>query len=269
LPNLTTPSPCDLFGRGVLITRPATQAEELCRLVEAAGGRAICFPTVAIEPAGNPEPTRKLLDEHWDLILFISRNAVERALPLFPDSRLPTKPRLAAVGAATARALTTAGRAPDLMPSGHFDTESLLELSELENLTGQRVLIVRGEGGRTLLGDTLRKRGAELAYAQVYRRTLPLIDMTGLLARWRLDVHLVTATSGEVLDNLLALVGRNGRALLLATPLVVISERMTKMAENIGFTRVELAEQASDTAIVAALCRVIERIHGIRKRIRD
>jgi len=258
MPNDQTLTPCNLAGRGVLITRPAAQAEALCRLIETAGGKAIRFPTIAIESIADREPVRKLLTRDWDLILFVSRNAVEHALPLLPNRRLPAKLRLGAIGAATARALAEAGRAPDLIPSGRFDSESLLALPELADLDDRRVLIVRGVGGRGLLGDTLAERGAQLAYAEVYRRALPVTNAAPLLTRWRQDVQLVTATSGEVLGNLLTLIGRNGRDLLLDTPLVVISKRTEKTATALGFTRVEPADGASDTAVLAALCRLVE-----------
>jgi len=257
LPDDKPLNPCDLAGRGVLITRPAAQAEGLCRLVETAGGRAVRFPAVAIEPVANREPARELLAQDWDLILFVSRNAVEQALPLSPHCRLPAEPQLGAVGAATAQALSLAGRAPDLIPAGRFDSEALLALPELADIEGRRVLIVRGVGGRGLLGDTLIERGARLAYAEVYRRTLPVTDAASLLKRWRRDIQLATATSGEILDNLLTLIGGKGRELLLDTPLVVVSERTGKTAVGLGFTRVEVAGGASDTAVLTALCRII------------
>jgi len=258
LPDDKPSNPCDLAGRGVLITRPAAQAEGLCRLVETAGGRAIRFPAIAIEPVANRELARTLLAQDWDLILFVSRNAVEQAIPLLPNGRLPVESRLGVVGAATARALSRAGRTPDLMPTGRFDSESLLALPELADLSGRRVLIVRGVGGRGLLGDTLVERGARLAYAEVYRRALPVTDAASLLTHWRLDVQLATATSGEILDNLLTLIGEKGRDLLLDTPLVVVSERTGRTATALGFVRVEVADGASDAAVLAALCRMIE-----------
>lgn len=249
-------SPCDLGGRGVLVTRPARQGEGLCRLIEAAGGRAIPFPTIEILPAANPDPARALLAKGWDLLIFVSVNAVEQALPLCPGGRLPGSGRLAAVGAATAAALAAAGRAPDLVPDGRFDSESLLVDPTLADMAGRRVLIVRGESGRPLLGDTLAARGARVAYAEVYRRVVPpQADADALLARWTRDVQLVTATSGEVLDNLLSLVGTAGRGRLLATALVVVSERTASAARAAGFTRVEVAERAADEALLAALCR--------------
>jgi uroporphyrinogen-III synthase len=238
------------------VTRPADQAGSLCRLIEAAGGRAIPFPGVRILPAARPAKLKRLLANPADLLVFISRNAVTHALPLLPGGRLPRKPRLAAVGAATARALAEAGRAPDLVPRGRYDSESLLALPQLRDLRGQRVVIVRGEGGRPMLGDMLAQRGARLEYAEVYRRALPTGAVEPLLARWRGDVQLVTATSGEILDNLCLLVGERGLGLLHATPLVVVSERTAAAARRRGFERVLPADQADDAAVVAALCRL-------------
>jgi uroporphyrinogen-III synthase len=116
------------------------------------------------------------------------------------------------------------------------------------------VLIVRGVGGRPLLGDTLRARGAEVGYAEVYRRLRPAADPTPLLARWRVEVDLVTATSAELLDNLVAMLGESGWPLLRETPLLVISERMAQRANALGFTQVVGAPGADDESVLDALC---------------
>lgn len=249
-------APCSLDGRGVLVTRPAGQAAALCRLIEEAGGRAIPFPAMRIAALPSPESSRQVLAGPADLLVFISRNAVAHALPLFPGGRLPDAARLAAVGRATSQALQGAGRGPDLVPEGRYDSEALLALEEMQDLRGQRVTIVRGEGGRPMLGDTLVARGAELTYAEVYRRLRPDTDPGPLLTRWANDVQLVTTTSGEVLDNLLALLGEAGRTPLLTTPLVVVSERTREAARRAGFHRIELAERADDPSILSALCRL-------------
>ena len=247
--------PCDLGSKGVLVTRPSGQAAGLCRLIESAGGRAIRFPTIVIAPPAEPERARRALAAHWDLIIFISRNAVERALSLLPERRLPDETRLAVVGQGTAKALEAAGRSPDLIPTGRFDSESLLGLAEFADMRDRRVLIVRGEGGRGLLGETLIERGAKLSYAEVYRRAMPQADPAPLLDRWRKDVQLATATSQEILDNLMTILGEAGRQRLLATPLVVISDRSRQAALRKGFLHVELAERADDRCVLAALCR--------------
>jgi len=156
------------------------------------------------------------------------------------------------VGAATAQALAALGCAPDLMPE-HYDSEGLLALPALAHPAGQRVLIVRGEGGRALLGETLAGRGAQVYFAEVYRRGLPAVDAGPLLACWERDVQVVTVTSGEILDNLARLLGAAGRSRLCTTPLVVISERLQQAATALGVAQVMRAAGADDAALLAAL----------------
>ncbi|MCG6896554.1 MAG: uroporphyrinogen-III synthase [Thiocapsa sp.] len=247
-------SPCDLGGRGVLVTRPAAQAAGLCRLIEAANGRALAVPSIEIVPTANPRRAAALLAETWDFMFFVSRNAVEQANALVADGTWQQAHQVVAVGRATAQALSRSGRAPDLVPDQRFDSESLLRMPELADLWGSRILIVRGEGGRTLLGDTLRARGARVTYAEVYSRLRPDFDPAPLLAQWAQSVAMVTATSEEVLLNLLEMLGPQGRSRLLATPLVVVADRTAVTARELGFARVQVAERAEDAAVVQALC---------------
>jgi uroporphyrinogen-III synthase len=244
------------------VTRPAAQAEGLCRLIEAANGRPIAVPSIEIAPAADPREAAARLLESWDLMYFVSPNAVAHALGMVPDGSWPRVDKIAAVGRATAQALTDAGRAPDLVPEQRFDSETLLRMPELADMRGRRVLIVRGDGGRALLADTLRARGAEVAYAEVYRRLRPEFDPEPLLATWADSVSMVTATSDEVLLNLLEMLGPEGRTPVLATPLVVVAERTAETARGLGFSRVEVAERAEDAAIVRSLCALVTRMAG-------
>ncbi len=249
--------PCDLAGAGVLVTRPAMQSADLCRLIEAAGGRAVAFPTMEIRPAEDMELVRARLSEPWDLIVFISRNAVAGALALVPPGDPFHGARIAAVGRATADALTQAGHPPDLIPAQRFDSASLLALPELARVSGQRVLIVRGVGGLPLLGETLAERGANVAYAEVYRRAPPSVSTAGLIETWRREIGFVTVTSDEILTNLVDLVEPSARPWLFSLPLVVFSERGAGTAIGLGFRTVAVVREASDEAIVDALCRLL------------
>jgi len=254
---------CPLNGRGVLVTRPAGQADHLCQLIRAVGGEPIAFPTLEIQTTSHPERARQRLAEPWDILLFVSRNAVEHALALAPDRLRPGpasptrgRPLIGAVGRATAAALTERGLAPDLVPERGFDSEALLALPALTEVASQRVLIVRGEGGRPLLGETLDQRGAEVAFAEVYRRALPAVDVSAELAAWRERLGFITATSDEVLQNLLRMIGPERQPWLLSMPLVVISDRGGATAMQLGFRRVAVAAETSDAGLVDALCRL-------------
>jgi len=257
---------CALGGRGVLVTRPAAQARELCRLIEEVGGRPIEFPTVEIRPARDPDAARRLLSAPRDLVIFISRNALNHALALSSgdgasigrDAAVAgqSRPQLAAVGRATASAMEQAGLAPDLVPDAGFDSESLLVLPALTQVAGKRVLIVRGEGGRALLGETLTERGAEVVYAEVYRRAAPETDAAALLGDWQQSLSFITATSDEVLNNLLAMVPIAAHRWLRGLPLAVLGDRNAATAMELGFRVVAVASEASDAGLCDALCRL-------------
>ena len=247
-------SDCDLKGLGILVTRPAHQAAGLCDLIEAQGGRAEKFPALEILPPRDPASARTSLLEARGVLIFVSPNAVNFGLRLLQGSSLPEQALLAAVGKGTALALREAGYPVDLIPAERFDSEGLLALPELQQLAGRQVVIVRGDGGRALLGDTLQQRGAELVYAEVYRRHCPRGDPADLLYRWDQIVDLVTVTSNEVLRNLINLLGEVGWRQLKRTPLLVISQRMQIEAENLGFETILRAQNASNAAILKQLC---------------
>ena len=215
-----------LAGAGVLVTRARDQAGPLIAAVEAAGGAAWLLPALEIAPLPAPERT----GEAPDLAIFVSANAVRHGERFL---RLPGC-RCAAIGPATAAAMGQAGRPPDLVPAGGYDSESLLAADELADMTGRRVLIVRGRGGRELLADTLRERGAAVHYAEVYERRLPMPDsdeVEAVIAAWRGgSLRYVTCLSVATLRNLSELLGERGADLLRGTTLVSASNRVLQLA---------------------------------------
>lgn len=253
---MSKPQPCDLAGLSVLVTRPTEQATSLSELIQAARGRPIGFPALEIRgPRDVPTARHELgLAARSDFLIFVSANAVRYAFGMLPDT-LPARLRIAAVGQATAHALSKAGLDADLVPA-QMDSEGLLALPALAQVAGRRILIVRGDGGREVLADTLRARGAEVHYAEVYRRQLPQRNPSNLIRHWDDMVDVVTVTSNQLLDNLFTLLGEEGGAMLRRTPLVVISQRMAEHALAHGCEQVHVAASAQDEAIIATLCEV-------------
>ncbi len=249
-------SDCELGGAGILVTRAEHQAKGLSDLILQHGGRVIRFPAIQIVGPPDPERVRSLLStiESYDIAIFVSPNAVYRGFDLLPGGRLPNRLAVAAVGRGTANALAAAGRDVDIIPEQRFDSEGLLATPQLGSVRGKRILIFRGRGGRPLLGDTLRLREALVDYAEVYQRERPQLDPTPLLHCWKTDVDLVTATSGEILDNLFALLGPEGAVHLRETPLLVISERMQAQARKLDCRQIILAGRSDDASLLEAFC---------------
>jgi len=253
----------DLTGCGILVARAEHQAGPLCDRIAALGGRPIPFPALVILGPAEPEKVRAQLGQlaGYHIALFVSPNAVRFGLEFLGGRPWPTGVRVGAVGQGTARRLRERGIEVALVPQQGFDSEALLDLEELQQVAGKRVLILRGNGGRPLLGDSLRERGAAVDYVEVYRRECPRPDPTPLLAHWREQVQFVVTTSAEVLENLAAILGPKGVPLLAETPLVVIGERMAQRAAGLGMRRVMVAAAADDAAVIETIRRWRQEAH--------
>lgn len=249
-----------LAGMGVVVTRPSHQAETLCQMIEELGGTPIRFPTLEILAPRNPAAVLAVIDrlDDYDLAIFTSPNAVERALPLI-EARggLPPGLEKAAIGKGSARALARHGLSVDWLPETS-DSEGLLALPPLQAAAGKNIVIFRGEGGRELLGETLAARGARVDYAEVYRRARPAANPGELIRRWqRGEIQAVIVASTESLQNLFDLLDATGQQWVRDTPLVVVSERTRQAAQALGVRRRPvLAGEAGDEALVAALLQL-------------
>lgn len=246
-----------LNGLGVLVTRPEHQAGPLCRLIEHHGGIPIRCPTLVIREPRDWAPALVVFDRlaSYDLAIFTSLNAAERALPpIQARGGIPPSLEIAAIGKSTARKLAGSGIADCLQPETDFTSEGLLALPRLQNVAGQAIVIIQGEGGRALLADKLTERGARVDHAAVYRRDRPIADTATLLDRWtRGEIGAVVITSVESLLNLFDMLGKAGQDYLRDTPLIAISARIRQIAAEHGCRRILVAREASDDAIAVVL----------------
>jgi uroporphyrinogen-III synthase len=233
-----------------MVTRPAQQAGELAAMIGAAGGEAILFPVLEIRDVEDLKPLLAIvarLDE-FDFAVFISPNAVNKAMNLITAHRaLPPGLLCAAIGRGGVKELARFGVTNAIAPARRFDSEAVLELPELQEIRGKRVVIFRGEGGRELLGDTLKARGARVEYAECYRRGTPNLDAAPLLKAWaRNELDAVTVTSSEGLRNLYEMIGALGRQWLRKTPVFVPHPRIAEVARELGLTHVIVTEPADE-----------------------
>jgi len=250
-----------LNGARVLVTRPIHQAENLTRLIEQAGGKAISFPTLAIAGLENVEEIKATLQrlDTYRWVIFISSNAVNFALRA-NGGKIPASKSVvfAAVGRSTAQALANAGLTVGLVPEQDFNSEALLAMPEMRHISGQTVLIVRGQGGREELANTLRERGAKVDYLSVYKRIIPHVNNASdfrCLLENGLDV--LTITSGEALQNLVIMAGEQQFIMLREVPLVVVSNRIRCLAADLGFNRIAVTKSPSDPAILETIIKFV------------
>lgn len=240
----------------VVVTRPADQAGDLIAALEQAGARPLAFPTLAIEPRELTAADRqKILDlDQYRAVICVSPNAARLGLDLLADywPQWPLHQLWYAVGPATGAVMQDWGLKLTVGQQG-ATSETLLDDPQLKMVAGEKILILRGEGGRETLADTLRERGAMVDYLELYRRTMPHTDPQPLLAA--LDQQpspILTVTSGDGLRNLMAVADKQLNR-LQQCPLVVISERLAAFAHQQGFQQVWQAASPATPDIMAAL----------------
>jgi uroporphyrinogen-III synthase len=247
-----------LAGRTIVVTRPLAQAAPLAEAIAAAGGTPLIFPLLEISPPSDPQPLIDAVSRLADyaLAVFISPNAVDYALPaILARAPWPTGLIPAAVGQGTVKALAAHGVSGCVAPSERFDSETLLSLPELatEQIKGKCVAIFRGDGGRELLAETLRERGAKVDCIACYRRAGPSTGAAPLLAAWRAGrLDALTVWSSEGLRYLLDLLDTEGRAFLQKTPVFVPHARIAENARDFGLSNI-LLTAAADAGILAGL----------------
>lgn len=239
-----------LAGKGIVVTRPAHQARELIRSISSAGGTPLPFPVIEIRDIEDPAPLRTLIDrlDEFNVAIFVSPNAAEKGMALVRARRAwPAKLKAAAVGSGGVKALARHGVTDVIAPVGRFDSEALLDLPAFALVYGKRFVVFRGVGGRELLSETLRERGAVIEYAECYRRVRPESDVAPLLRAWtRKELDAITVTSSEGLRNLLDMVGAPGREQVLGTPLFVPHPRIAETASALGIRKVVVTGPGDD-----------------------
>jgi uroporphyrinogen-III synthase len=254
------PAPRDqvLAGRLIAVTRPAEQAASLCAAIRAAGGSALCFPVLAISALDDTTALRAVaarLDD-YQLAFFVSPNAVHHALDvLLAEGPWPSGVAVATVGKGSERALAERGLRDVIAPQQGFDSEAVLALPAFapQAVRGRRVAIFRGDGGRDLLGETLKAYGATVDYITCYRRGLPALDADLLrapAARGELDA--ISLTSSEGVRNLLVMLGGALPAALAAVPVFASHPRIGAAAREAGFHQVVECEPG-DEGLMRAL----------------
>ena len=239
-----------LTGLSVLVTRPQPQAGALAEAIRQLGGEAILFPSIAIEPLATS------VVDSAGLVIFVSVNAVEHGVPRL---RKTAGSRVAAIGRATAAALTAAGWPVDIVPADGFTSEALLADPELRLTPGLKAQIVRGVGGRDALEQALQQQQVEVEIIEVYRRVRPVPapgDIDALEQQWTEEgIDVVTATSVETLENLHQMLSDAGRQLLRGVTLLALSPRIAVAAAELGLRGECVLAQADEASMLGALAR--------------
>lgn len=214
-----------LFGKKVLITRPAEAAGQsrLLDLLEDSGASCLETPAIEIKPLENYTmldcAITQINDFHW--VIFTSQNAVkffkQRLDYRNKDVRILKGIKIATIGQMTQAALENLGLKADLLPF-KFCQEGLIESFKKINVKGRNILIVRAKAARNVLPHGLRRMGAKVRIAPAYKTVRPqTADRRPQILK---DVDLITFTSASSVKNFFKVFSKTAFRKLKRRPLI-------------------------------------------------
>lgn len=225
----------------LVITRPESQADELIKQIKIANPdlNLLHLPLISILPVRFELP-----DIQFEKAIFISRNAVEH----FFHRSSNIAHSYFAVGEPTAKLVDqftgTTTHYPDQM-----NADGLVAMDELQSVKGQNILLIKGEGGRSLIYDELSSRGANVSVLDVYRRKLPELSSQKNIINANSASNIWLITSVEAMINLHRILGLSAQP-QHQTRVIVSSDRLKEAALNKGFQIVAQSAGATDRQLV-------------------
>lgn len=262
--------------RRVLACRPKEQNESWRKLLKARKLQTICIPLMLISPLESIESKQKIKNrvlslDNYFCVIFVSQNAVNFGLDWIEDfwPQLPSGMTFYAIGAKTGAILAERCERtfPDAFVEIKFapasmDSASLLAMSDLQNISGEKIMLCKGVGGRTMIQQALTSRGAQVEVCELYQRELPA-DAAALFAALELDksIDIFPVFSGETLTNLHQALANNTYREITQIPLIVPGERVAALAKELGYENVHVAENATETCMMSTLlCLLNENV---------
>ncbi|QUJ67422.1 uroporphyrinogen-III synthase [Photobacterium sp. GJ3] len=241
----------------VLITRPAPKGDALASALAERGIASLVQPLLTIAPgSGLPRLGDQLAAlQEGDCVIAVSTHAVKMAHTYLTEQHIswPEGVHYLAVGQQTAEVFAQACGQMVAAPQRE-DSEGLLALPELAQPAQHKVLILRGNGGRELIFETLVERQASVSYCETYARHWLALKGDTLYPEWQQQgVDTLVVTSGQQLAYLVRLLPVQARDWLYGCRLLVPSERIETEARDIGFRHVTMVGSASNAALLTAL----------------
>ncbi|WDE05489.1 uroporphyrinogen-III synthase [Thalassomonas viridans] len=236
----------------VLITRPQEKGRVLAQKLNKLGIAASHQPLFSYQPLADQSAIQQTLALAPNpVLIFVSVAAVEYAHVTWPLKHWRHH-SVIAVGTATQKALQQYGLEQVICPGQH-NSEGVLALPALADVNGREIIIVRGDGGRELMAETLTRRGAKVNYLESYQRiwlSLP----KDIPQQWRAEqVNCIVLTSNALLERIMDLLAPLDEFWQKNCLYIVASKRIADKARALGFHRVINARGAGDQAITDTL----------------
>jgi uroporphyrinogen-III synthase len=245
----------------VLITRPEEKGQELALQLEKLGMVPTCQAFFDYQPLASTLQMQNTLILNPDIIIFVSVAAVTYANSCYPIKSWQAK-HFIAVGEATQLALQSCvDQGTRIYCPKIHNSEGVLALPLLEKVEGKNIVIVRGDGGREHLKNTLENKQAKVTYIESYQKIWRTLNKN-IVKKWQeQQINCIVITSNALLESVVHLIDSvshtdspNSTLSLKNSCLwIVASKRIADNAKQLGLTKVINANGASDQAIIASL----------------
>ncbi len=264
---LAAPNKLPLAGKRVVVTRAPEQAGALVRELERRGAEVLLLPAVRFAELEAPGPLDDAIRSlgSFDWVVFTSQNAVrffcERCRALGCDwSSVPLpRPRVAAVGPATAAAARQQGLPVDRMAS-RFRGEALAE-ELVSEVAGKSVLLPRSDRARGELPAALRAAGAKVVDVVAYRTLALEPDANGVFDRISQGgVDVISFASPSAFHYFAEAMGPEGLQKMAGRVVVAAIGPTTACAIREGGVCVEIrAAESTSESLAAAIAQYFAR----------
>ncbi|WP_325891198.1 uroporphyrinogen-III synthase [Grimontia sp. NTOU-MAR1] len=250
----------------VLVVRPAPACYELAETLNQSGIKALPAPLLSFSAGNDLSSLAHSLNTlpPYSAVVAVSPRAIEYANQQIQDENTAWRDDLhyVAVGEKTAQVWRAKGGVKVTQPTTE-DSEGMLSLSVFENPENLQVVILRGNGGRALLGDTLTNLGAKVRYFEAYQRHWTSEPLSSLATQWRAEnVDTMVITSGEQLSLLCQTISESDQQWLRECHILVPSKRIYNQAIGLGFNAIRCVNSASNHALFHALNEMINSGHS-------
>ncbi|MDP9023798.1 MAG: uroporphyrinogen-III C-methyltransferase [Candidatus Eremiobacteraeota bacterium] len=246
-----------LFGKRVLITRPAHQAESFARALYARGVVPVLAPTIEIGPPDDVHAAHHAIDHlaEFGWVVFTSANGVdaffERLASLESDARYLGKTRVAAIGAKTSERLLHYGVRANLVPRAFISEEIARALIEA-TADGEHILIYRAQDARDVLPEMLVDAGRRATVIAAYKTSF---ESDPRFAEKVARADVLTFTSASTVRGFAHLLGGDEPAVQAAAAKVVacIGPITAEAATEIGLRVDVVADVFTSDGLLDAL----------------
>jgi uroporphyrinogen III methyltransferase/synthase len=207
-----------LFGRSVVVTRPAARASELSRRLVRLGAHAVGVPCIRIDDAADGGAALRSAAARvaeFDWVIFTSPESVGRFLPLLRDPRAFGRTRVAAIGPGTAEALAAGAVVADLVPDRSVAESLLAAFPPPPPDRLGRALLPRASVAREVVPDGLRVAGWDVEVVDAYRTEVAPPPTSALLAE-AASADAIAFTSSSAVTAFLEVAGPEALAPIVA-----------------------------------------------------